>query len=269
MSKRMSDFLKPEILAAEDYGTSSSIEGVPIFIGDAANYMVLANVGTYTTVAAAGPMKMYIQAATASTGTYSTIASGITVQASGATQTGMSEVRIKMAGAQASGAAQTLICDGVTITKSSGANNTAATAAAFKSSGATVCVLNLETVIPAVCTNLECTRVSTAATACEVKVYPKKAGYTFDFQSTVFVQATSAKLGFYGGKKIFSYDFTAADVVGKNSSYSHVKVGITNTAGSAIPVNLLVLKGTNRFDPMVPRYPNRSKFSTVSSAHST
>lgn len=268
MTMRMSDYLKADFLGINVPLTSSALESIPIRVADAKDYMVVADIGTWSTVGAKGPLNMYLQAATASTGTYTTIASGITMQTSGATLYNMSEVRIKMAGAQASGAAQTIVIDGVTITKSSGANNTAATAAAFKSSGATVCVLNLETVIPAVCTNLECTRFTTVATACEVRVYPKNAGYVFDAQSTTLPEATSAKIGIYGGRKLFKYDFTAADIAGKNSSYTHVKIGMTSTLSSIVPFNMVLIRDGVR---QMPDYtgPTRSKFSTVSSAHST
>jgi len=266
---RLTDNLQP-IWGGHNQGTTSSaITSLPIPLNKGRVFSVIAEVGTLTTAHTQTNVNLSLQAATGYAGTPATIASAIEVMASGATLTKMSEVRIGWCGTMTTGVAGDLTIDGVSITPTSAANSTVATAAAYVSSGATVAVLGLETVIPAVCTNLLCTRISTNATVCEVKVYPKDANYTFDAKSSALMQTGGdGPVGLKGGKRIFAYDFKAEDIVAKNASYTHAVVVLYSKGSSTIPMNFTVLAGDQRFKSPSPMFA-RSQLSTISSAFAT
>lgn len=265
---RISDVIKPFHFAPPG-STSSALESLPVPLAYGRDYSIIVQLGTMATAAQAVKTYLHLQAATEATGTFTTLSSAITVLSTSTKMEKVSEARIWASGTLATGVAGSLIIDGVTLTKSS-ANNTLATAASFKSSGSTVCILNLETVIPQVCTNLLATRVSTVATACEMKVYPKYAGYTFDITATALGGA-AAGLDGHGvtiGKKIFAYDFSAHDIIGSNSSYKVIKATLNNAGASAIIGSLTLLEAGGRYHGPIKKF-DRSQFSTVSSGFAT
>ena len=269
MSLRISDKVQPIFGGHNQGATSSAIDSLPIPLNMARTFSIVAEVGTLTTAHTQTPVYLALRGATAYGGTPATIASAIEVMASGSTQTKMSEVRIGWCGTMSTGVAGDLVIDGISITPTSGSNSTAATAAAYVSSGATQAVLGLETVIPAVCTNLLCTRISTNATVCEVKVYPKNADYYFDAKSSALMQTgADGPVGLKGGKRVFVYDFKTEDVKGVNSSYTHAVVSLYSSGSSTIPMNFVVLANGLRYSPPSKMFA-RSQYSTVSSAFAT
>lgn len=267
---KLSEMIAPLIIAGPN-SSSQKDAALPVALKTGSDYAIIAQIGTVTTRATPEPIVLKFEAATAATGAFSTIASDILIMATDSSYTDMSEVRLWMTGTLATGTAGAYVIDGVTITKSS-VDNTNATAASFKSSGATVCALALETVIPQVCPNLLATRVSTAATSCEVRVYPKEAGYVFDASATDIVNDPAGdgldNISIGSGRKIFMYDFSAKDIKAKNSSYSHVKVSLSNVGDSGISGQLFMFERAGRFYPPQRTF-RKNQFSTLSSAFAT
>jgi hypothetical protein len=122
----------------------------------------------------------------------------------------------------------------------------------FQSSVSSVATLKLSTLIPAVCTYLECTNVDSASTGADYVACRLKRGSPAERTGcTVLTSAINASSDGYGvvAKGLTgAVEFTASDLVSTNSSYTDFAVKVATTISTALPFSVTVIRESNSYD---------------------
>lgn len=125
----------------------------------------------------------------------------------------------------------------------------------------------LSTLIPAVCTYLECTNVDVASTAADhvaCRLKPMAPGFrTGTTVLTTAINASSDGFGVSAKGAMGMIEFTASDLKSTNSSYTDFAVKVNTTISTTVPFSVTVIRESNSYD--VVNSPVRKTLLNVSS----
>jgi hypothetical protein len=122
----------------------------------------------------------------------------------------------------------------------------------FMSSVSSIATKRLSTLIPAVCTYLECTNVDSASTGADYVSCRLKAGSPGGRAGcTVLTSAINASSDGFGVSAIGAMgmiEFTASDLVSTASSYTDFAVIVKTSISTSLPFAITVIRESNSYD---------------------
>lgn len=122
----------------------------------------------------------------------------------------------------------------------------------FQSSVSSVATAKLSTLIPAVCTYLECTNVDSASTGADYVQCRLKAGSpTARAGCTVVTTAINASSDGFGVSACGAMgmiEFSGSDLVSTNTSYTDFAVKVATTVSTVWPFSITVIRESNSYD---------------------
>jgi hypothetical protein len=122
----------------------------------------------------------------------------------------------------------------------------------FQSSVSSIATLKLSTLIPAVLPYLECTNVDSASTGADYVACRLKRGSPAERTGctvlTSAINASSDGFGVSAKGLTGAIEFTAADLVSTNSSYTDFAVKVNTTVSTAWPFSVTVIRESNSYD---------------------
>jgi hypothetical protein len=122
----------------------------------------------------------------------------------------------------------------------------------FMSSVSSIATKRLSTLIPAVCTYLECTNVDSASTGADYVSCRLKAGSPGARAGcTVLTTAINASSDGFGVSAIGAMgmiEFTGSDIISTNTSYTDFAVKVATTVSTSLPFSITVIRESNSYD---------------------
>lgn len=122
----------------------------------------------------------------------------------------------------------------------------------FQSSVSSVATLKLSTLIPAVCTYLECTNVDPGTTGADhVACRLRRDGVGFRTGCTVLttaINASSDGFGVLAKGAVGMIEFTASDLKSTASSYTDFAVQVNTSVSTSLPFSVTVIRESNSYD---------------------
>jgi hypothetical protein len=146
---------------------------------------------------------------------------------------------------------QTIEIDGNSFVLSS-TNETTGGKYYFQSSVSSVATAKLSTLIPAVCTYLECTNVDSASTGADYVSCRLKAGSpgsrTGCTVITTAINASSDGFGVSANGAMGMIEFSGSDIVSTNTSYTDFAVLVKTSISTVWPFSITVIRESNSYD---------------------